>query len=336
MAHDEKVSILKAVCIILMVMGHAGCPDWLFRWIYLFHMPCFFFLSGYLLKDRYLDDVWGFIKRKVTTLYFPFVGFSLLFLLLHNPAVGLGLCTGVKCWSEIWREALNILTFRNNGVELLSSFWFLKTLFSASILSLLTLKLICVVFKVKTPGAWLAAGISVGFLVFAFGYNHIGWSAPMLTPLTFYAASFYMAGYAFSKVQWRPAAWQGAGALIGVFCLSTVFHESINVTGPLMFAYFAVAVVSSIACYGLCGALVGKGALSRSLDFIGSRTLYILALHFVCFKLVSLLKMWALGLPASSLQEVPVISESNAWWWLLYTAVGVAIPLLLRLRKTAA
>ncbi len=43
-------------------------------YIYSFHMPLFFFLSGYVHKDK---PFWEFLKSKVKTLYIPYVLFSL-------------------------------------------------------------------------------------------------------------------------------------------------------------------------------------------------------------------------------------------------------------------
>ena len=54
----------------------------------------------------------------------------------------------------------------------------------------------------------------------------------------------------------------------------------------------------------------------------------ILALHFTCLKIVSLLKIRVYGLPIERLAEFPVIEENNSWWWIAYTLVGVAVPLL--------
>lgn len=47
------ISIAKALGIILMVVGHSGCPEILARFIYLFHMPLFFFCSGYFFTPPY-------------------------------------------------------------------------------------------------------------------------------------------------------------------------------------------------------------------------------------------------------------------------------------------
>ncbi len=40
---DKSLDIAKAICIILMVVGHSGCPTYLHDFVYMFHMPCFFF-----------------------------------------------------------------------------------------------------------------------------------------------------------------------------------------------------------------------------------------------------------------------------------------------------
>lgn len=49
-SRNTTISIVKGICIILMVIGHSGCPELLHDFIYLFHMPVFFFVSGYFCK----------------------------------------------------------------------------------------------------------------------------------------------------------------------------------------------------------------------------------------------------------------------------------------------
>ena len=49
---DDKVTIAKGIGILLMVAAHAGIPDVISRFIVMFHMPLFFFMSGYCFKDK--------------------------------------------------------------------------------------------------------------------------------------------------------------------------------------------------------------------------------------------------------------------------------------------
>lgn len=46
------LDIMKGIGIILMVIGHSGCPPFLKNFIYTFHMPLFFMISGYLITEN--------------------------------------------------------------------------------------------------------------------------------------------------------------------------------------------------------------------------------------------------------------------------------------------
>ena len=54
---DSTVSISKALAIILMVLAHTRFSSLGNEVINLFHMPLFFFFSGYCFKDTYLKDL---------------------------------------------------------------------------------------------------------------------------------------------------------------------------------------------------------------------------------------------------------------------------------------
>ena len=63
---DNYIAIAKALGIMLMVMGHSGCPDFLYRFIYMFHMPLFFFCSGFFMKPAGSTiDIRLFIFKKM-------------------------------------------------------------------------------------------------------------------------------------------------------------------------------------------------------------------------------------------------------------------------------
>lgn len=81
---DNNVTIAKGIGILLMVAAHAGMPDVASRFIEMFHMPLFFFMSGYCLKEQYLSTPNTYINKRIKGLYVPYVKYSLLFLILHN------------------------------------------------------------------------------------------------------------------------------------------------------------------------------------------------------------------------------------------------------------
>lgn len=129
---DLTLDLAKAICIILMVIGHSGCPDYLHRFIYMFHMPCFFFISGYLLNDKYLTNLKKGLWRKIKGSYYPFVKWSVIFLLLHNVFAYLHIYDTSYSLKEISIKAVRILTMTGSE-QLLGGFWFLISLCWASI-----------------------------------------------------------------------------------------------------------------------------------------------------------------------------------------------------------
>ena len=74
----EWLDILKGFLIITVMMGHTeGIPIGLKTWIYSFHMPLFFFLSGFTLSvDKY--DFKTFLQKKLKTLLLPGITFMII------------------------------------------------------------------------------------------------------------------------------------------------------------------------------------------------------------------------------------------------------------------
>jgi fucose 4-O-acetylase-like acetyltransferase len=71
------IDYLKAFGIVCVVFGHSQIPDPLLVWIYSFHMPLFFFASGFLLSRESLDQSFkGFFRRKLLKLICAYVIFA--------------------------------------------------------------------------------------------------------------------------------------------------------------------------------------------------------------------------------------------------------------------
>lgn len=67
---------------------------------------------------------------------------------------------------------------------------------------------------------------------------------------------------------------------------------------------------------------------ARILLYMGENTLYIFGWHILAFKVVSILKVCVYGLPWEMVGGHPVVhSEEGKWFWMLYTVVGIALPL---------
>ena len=55
-----------------------------------------------------------------------------------------------------------------------------------------------------------------------------------------------------------------------------------------------------------------------------------MALHFVCFKIVSFVIICVYGLDMTNMSTIPVVIGVNGLWPLAYTIVGLIIPAAIR------
>ena len=79
------IDVAKAICIILVVIGHFfpdGSPEWyiaLHDIIYTFHMPLFMFVSGYVYIATKRQITYGaFISKKIKRLMVPYIVTSVI------------------------------------------------------------------------------------------------------------------------------------------------------------------------------------------------------------------------------------------------------------------
>lgn len=88
---DISLDVLKGLAILLMVLGHVSTP--LTNFIFSFHMPLFFFVSGYLYKER---DFKTTIRRNFKKILVPYLVTGLIIwfvkiIIYHNWDWGISL-----------------------------------------------------------------------------------------------------------------------------------------------------------------------------------------------------------------------------------------------------
>lgn len=78
----EWLDVAKGMAIILVVLGHSALPAYANRFIFAFHMPFFFFASGYS-SDFNKYRLGEYVGRKAKVLLIPFVVYSFFNLILQ-------------------------------------------------------------------------------------------------------------------------------------------------------------------------------------------------------------------------------------------------------------
>lgn len=322
MMRDEKITISKAIAIMLMVICHAGLPSRYSHFVSMFHMPLFFFVSGYCFKDKYLIETKQFLKNKIRGIYVPFVKWSLIFLVLHNVFFSLNVYGEMYDVKSFMKNATYIIFSMNETEQLLGGYWFLKELFLGSILALACFKYLRNNFS---GGAilLLATVIVLSWFKMDIPFIH-------MTSRTFFAGFFIVMGREYKKLNYDLDKWS-----ITLMCFMIVMIGSIY-CGTSMLSYSAIQVVP----YSIC-ALMGtimilnlshritsrKNILTNFLLFVGDHTLEVLTWHFLTFKLVSLFIICKNGLSLEKLASFPIINEYGVKYWIVYSLIGIAIPI---------
>ena len=116
--------MMKGLAIIAMIVGHCGIYE-LNRFLYLWHMPLFFIVSGYFFKER---PVWECVKCNLRSLIVPYLisatGLALCFSL---QSLLKGNCDIVKYFAAIIVGAESISGFFSEYQ--IGAIWFLLALF---------------------------------------------------------------------------------------------------------------------------------------------------------------------------------------------------------------
>ncbi len=128
---SNKINVLKALAILLVVSGHLEFSLLGMFTPYSFQLALFFFISGYLFKDKYLNEVSTFIQRRTKSLILPYYLYNAFYL---GVTVLIAHLTG-KFWGQpISLKNFFITPFLNgHQFDLSCPLWFVTQLFMSMI-----------------------------------------------------------------------------------------------------------------------------------------------------------------------------------------------------------
>lgn len=164
----EYIDYLRCFGIIIMIMGHIGFTSIFDKWIHSFHMPIWFFISGYFCSKG--QPLGNHVYKRIRTLLIPYFIFALIYVVLYG------------IMSHDWQWS-GILYPNSIQVPLNGALWFLIALFLADTVSYVALIVlpqnVAIVFMLligmigslsilKLPFALDSALVGIGF--FGFGY----------------------------------------------------------------------------------------------------------------------------------------------------------------------
>lgn len=348
---NQNVTCCKVLAIILMVLGHCCGPaiPYCTQIIYMFHMPLFFFVSGFCFKEKYLTDPESFVVRRFKGLWWPFVKWSLVFLCFHNLFVKIGFYAGqdegqsgdgLYHRDDIIIRFLDIIFDMSGNEQLLGGYWFLHAMLGGVIIAFLFMYIGAKVKNFNTKiVSYVVDVLIVGILLILLMLTneYIRRYMGIIYPRTLLAAICFFIGRLFSaydmrKFNWWESAIAFSLVVYGSFYWrlepASYFFDGMTLQIPL---YIFTAILGTWVIYSLPWHLVKETSVSsKIINYIDANTLTILTWHFLCFKLVSYIIILVYHLPDYYLTMFPTIPEySDKGWWIAYFLIGVTLPLLI-------
>lgn len=335
-ARNAFIDVMRAVGIILVVYGHTGAPGT--NSIYLFHMPLFMMLSGFCYSggDASTKSFFRIVRKKIRSLYVPYLKYMLFFLVLHNLFTEISLLPSYACQGDAFQfgyysldemimGAIRIIMF-SGGEQLGSALWFLRALFIVSVVySFIELSV------ERLTGNHVFNVLSTCSLVVSL----LGWvlsgcnvDLPLNIASAFSCIGVFHLGRCMRHYSINPPPISGAISAIVLIVFGQVYSVDISQN---LYPSLPLLIVFSVCGWCLVWQLarvLNESALADMFRSIGRNTLPIMAFHLLCFKPVSLLGL----LGGASLSEVltafPVYSSAGLCWF-PYLIAGVFLPLCL-------
>lgn len=139
MRHKERfnaLDIAKGIAMLAVVLGHSISESWVGNYLYSFHLPLFFFISGYVYKELSCLQVWKKRTRQLLIPYFITSIFIVLILLLKSI-----IFDNRSNLNETFLNGLFSMLYANGMnvdkpfyIELIGPIWFLPAMTLASVL----------------------------------------------------------------------------------------------------------------------------------------------------------------------------------------------------------
>ena len=309
---SNEMNVLKALAILLVVSGHLEFSLLGIFPPYSFQLALFFFISGCLFKDKYLNDVATFVERRIKSLLVPYFWYNLFYMLVTILIA--------KLTGKFWGLPLSFKNFfitpflNGHQFDLSCPLWFVTQLFMTMITFLFLFRVLNAVSKNKFVHLIFFTILGI----FAIPFSK--WFA--LTPLmlivirTMFSLFFVYLGYFYvhyikDNYNMFTPKWFGF-----VFVLQSILwmfnrdydpEHGIGLSYVLVWARFDdqlfVPIVTALT--GIWASLFTVKILYpfvKDIQFVkdmGNVTYHIMANHLLVMYIMTAIFMWMHGIPVS-------------------------------------
>ncbi len=306
------IDTLRGMAILLVVLSHQDGGPFLKAYFFSFHVPLWFFVSGYLFPTEPAPDRALLVQRRWRRVIVPYFGWSLLtypFWLVAGRHFGVDANLGVPWWQPL----VGIFYGTGQGHWMLHNvpLWFLPCLF-------VTEQLFLFIHRLRN-GTLIVAALLGFSLLGQFDARFVSFPLPWGLDVAFTAVVFYGIGHLVRR-RWATdfvvAPARLLAIVIGALALQLFF---ISRNGPVNmnnqhqgnYLLFYIAALAGISYYFV---LARHLKANRFLAYCGRNSLVILAAHTIGSSVTKGLVQFVGG--------VPIASTAGSPWWSLFFAGG--------------
>ena len=354
---DGRIDIIKGIGIILVVCAHTNSP--FDHFICLFHMPIFFMASGYFWNTKHSEsfgNLRSYTIKKVKTLWIPYAVTNAVFTLLHNVFVRSHIYEDDPAFLEMVsgrnERLTQLLSIKQICVDLVKNVlfmgqtqlggatWFLRTLFIVVVFH----AFLCWVLRNSKAKKYVFAVVIILTVVLAQltameKLNFVGATVSSCFLNVFSAYLNYLMGIYVSHLDRKGDRLSIRSITDRHPVLVTLISLAILIVmNPFTTVIMKDGLVTNVLFLVICSVagwcfLMGIATFITKLngapfEYIGRKTMPILEMHFLCFKVVSVLYILATGGNILLLASFPVLEGTPAMFWILYWIVGLSLPIL--------
>ena len=339
-----SVDIAKGISIIAIVLGHinflyptgqlVNTKD---LFIYLWHVAVFFLLAGFFIKEEQLTQPRLWFKKKFSSLYLKILYFYVPAVLLHNVFIQIDWYSlnstepVIHAYSYVDFVKQTILAVCLGGREpIVGAMWFVYVLFMA----LIGLSIVSWMMKKIAKGekqyewlrgiALLAMCIVAGILSNKYGLTIRRFSNTFTAMLLIYVG----------KLMYQKLRLSFGNGYLAILCALIAFEVACMLGGvslngneykDILQLLVAAPAVLYIIMY--IGKRIEANSIGKAIAYVGKDSFYVMALHFVGFKLCTL-ALCSIEYGGVNLSDLTPGVGSNVLLLLLYAIFGVGFPLI--------
>lgn len=324
--------ILKGIGIISVVVGHAfytgnyysDFSNYLYNFVYVYHLAIFFLVAGYFFKPEI--SLYVFLKKKIKSLYLPYLAFGGGFLVIdimrgYTPQMLL------DC-------VLRCLLLRQSS-SYSGAMWFVPWL----LISELVFYMMWYILKRFDIRMQILVVLLIGFAGMGLTQMHNGWISKWYIDLAMVISPILYLGYFLKQKGWISKSKYSSKSWL-IMIVSAGLIMIVNVITGLRVEFsqheyyggiglYPMVVLGFIFCLSSGNIIRRNRCLSVIFSICGRYSFWIMALHFLIFKIIDRFYYY---LYAARIEDVSVVyyfPYSFPQCRPFYIVLGCAVPVMM-------